>query len=96
MLLMPASGYLASNFSRWGVNFFNAVKMPPWGPDNHMVYTILNTTHVLTSYVFVSLITIHILAALRHMALRDGLVARILPGQGQPCRYNCTRPDPQP
>ena len=89
MLLMPVSGYVASNFSPHGVNFFNAVKMPPWGPDNHTVYTILNTTHVLTSYVFVSLIAIHILAALRHLALRDGIVTRILPAQ---TRNNRTRP----
>jgi cytochrome b561 len=83
MLIMPVSGYIASNFSRWGVNFFNAVKLPPWGPDNHAVYTILNTTHVITSYVFVSLIAIHTLAALRHLAMGDGIVARILPLQSR-------------
>ncbi len=57
MILMPVSGYVASNFSKWGVNFFNSMKIPPppWGPDNQAVYAALNTTHVVTSYVFVAL-----------------------------------------
>src|SRR5262245_25092799 len=31
MLIMPLSGYIASNFSKWGVNFFNVLKLAPWG-----------------------------------------------------------------
>lgn len=77
MLIMPLSGYIASNFSKWGVNFFNAVKLPPWGVPNEAVYDALNTTHVVTSYVFVALIAIHVLAALRHLMLRDGIFSRM-------------------
>ena len=79
MLIMPLSGYIASNFSKWGVNFFNAVKLPPWGVESEAVYNVLNTTHVVTSYVFVTLIAVHVLAALRHVMLRDGIFNRMWP-----------------
>jgi cytochrome b561 len=77
MIVMPVSGYVASNFSKWGVNFFNAIKLPPWGVENQMVYDVLNTTHVLTSYLFISLIALHALAAIRHLTLRDGIFGRM-------------------
>lgn len=77
MLIMPLSGYLASNFSRWGVNFFNVLHMPPWGPESQAIYGFLNATHVVTSYAFVALIAVHVLAALRHLLLRDGVFERM-------------------
>jgi len=79
MLIMPLSGYIASNFSKWGVNFFNTVKLLPWGVESEVVYGVLNTTHVVTSYVFVALIAVHVLAALRHVVLRDGIFNRMWP-----------------
>jgi cytochrome b561 len=80
MILMPLSGYVASNFSKWGVNFFNSVKIPAWGPDNHALYAVFNTTHVITSYVFVALIALHLIAALNHAVRKDGVFSRMLPG----------------
>jgi cytochrome b561 len=82
MLLMPAAGYLASNFSKFGVNLFNAVLLPPWGIDDRRIYAMFNTIHVVTSYVFVALITLHVAAALRHLYLRDGIFLRIWPARG--------------
>jgi cytochrome b561 len=32
--MLPLSGYLASNFSKHGIKFFNLVRWPPWGPDD--------------------------------------------------------------
>jgi cytochrome b561 len=77
MLLMPAAGYLASNFSKFGVNLFNAVLLPPWGIDDRRLYALFNTTHVVTSYLLVGLIAVHVLAALRHLYLRDGIFMRM-------------------
>jgi cytochrome b561 len=82
MLVMPAAGYLASNFSKFGVNYFNAVLLPPWGVDDRRFYTVFNTTHIVTSYVFVALIAVHVLAALRHLYLRDGVFQRMWPARG--------------
>jgi cytochrome b561 len=77
---MPITGYVASNFSKYGVNFLNVVKLPPWGIDDKTIYGAFNTAHVFTSYVFVALIAAHVLAAFRHLLKRDGIFSRMLPG----------------
>ena len=82
MLTMPLAGYLASNFSKFGVNYFNAVLLPPWGVDDRRLYAVFNTTHVFTSYVLVALISVHVLAALRHLYLGDGVFRRMWPASG--------------
>jgi cytochrome b561 len=84
MIVMPAAGYLASNFSKFGVNYFNAILLPPWGVDDRQLYALFNTTHVVTSYVLVALISVHVLAALRHLYLRDGVFLRMWPASGAP------------
>jgi cytochrome b561 len=82
MMIMPISGYIASNFSQWGVKYFNAILLPPWGVDDEGIYAFFNGAHVLTSYVFVTLIVIHVAGGLRHLMLRDGIFERIWPGGG--------------
>jgi cytochrome b561 len=79
MIVMPASGYIASNFSKYGVNFFNSIKLAPWGTENAALYAAFNTTHLVTSWLFVGLITLHVLAALRHLAANDGVFDRMWP-----------------
>jgi cytochrome b561 len=77
MVGMPLSGYIASNFSKYGVKLFNLVMLPPWGVNDPHTYSIFNTTHVVLSYLFVALIAVHILAALRHAWAKDGVFARM-------------------
>lgn len=80
MLLMPLAGYTASNFSKFGVKFFNAVLLPPWGIDDRRLYAFFNGLHIITSYVLVALIALHLLAVLRHTVLpRHGILRRMLP-----------------
>jgi cytochrome b561 len=81
MVVMPVSGYVASNFSKYGVNFFNSVKLPPWGPNDATLYAVFNQTHVVTAALFVGLIGLHVLAALRHLAGRDGVFSRMWPAR---------------
>jgi cytochrome b561 len=81
MLVMPSSGYIASNFSKYGVKLFNAVLLPPWGIDDKRIYAVFNTTHVATSYLFVGLIALHVGGAVRHVLRRDGVFARMLPSR---------------
>ena len=78
MLVMPLSGYIASNFSKHGVKLFNRVSLPPWGVDDSSVYALFNGTHIVTSYLLVALIMLHIAAAIRHAVRRDGILQRIL------------------
>jgi cytochrome b561 len=80
MLIMPIAGYTASNFSKFGVKLFNAVPLPPWGVDDRGIYAFFNGLHVGTSYVFVSLIVLHVLAAAKHLIFpRHGILRRMLP-----------------
>lgn len=77
MLVMPLSGYIASNFSKHGVKLFNSIVLPAWGPDDPKIYALFNTTHVITSYLLVALIVLHLLGAIRHALRRDGIMARM-------------------
>jgi len=80
MLIMPAAGYTASNFSKFGVKFFNALLLPPWGADDRDIYAFFNGLHVGTSFVFVALIALHMLAAAKHLIVpRHGILRRMLP-----------------
>ncbi len=77
MLLMPLSGYAASNFSKHGVKFFGR-PWPPWGSDWPAAYAFFNGLHDVTAWVFCALIAGHVLAAAKHgLVDHDGILARI-------------------
>jgi cytochrome b561 len=79
MIVLPASGYVASNFSKYGVTFFGQ-PLRPWAPALPQVYTALNGVHVATAWVFTLLIAGHVLVALQHaFVARDGILRRIWP-----------------
>lgn len=81
MIAMPLTGYLASNFSRHGINFFNAYPLPPWGTDDKSIYGLLNGAHDVLAFVFTAAVIGHIALALYHRIIaRDGLSARMMPG----------------
>ena len=77
MVVMPLSGYLASNFSRHGVKFFNAIVLPPWGPDDKLLYAVFNQIHKTTAVLLFALVLLHVLATLWHSLHRDGIFSRI-------------------
>jgi cytochrome b561 len=85
MLILPASGYLASNFSRWGVRFFG-IPMAPWGTDEARLYELLNGFHEATAWSFAVLIGLHAAAGVRHALIRDGMFHRMLPVPRKPNR----------
>lgn len=79
MVLMPLSGYVASNFSKYGVKFFG-IALKPWGPELPQAYAFFNSLHIATAYVFCALIAGHVLAALKHAFVdRDEVFSRMLP-----------------
>ena len=45
------------------------------------IYAVFNRMHVVTSYLFVGLIALHVFAAVRHAFRRDGVFARMLPSR---------------
>lgn len=77
MIVVPLAGYVASNFSKYGVKFFG-IALRPWGPDLPALYTFLGTLHTVTSWLFCALIAVHVAAALKHAFVnRDGIFSSI-------------------
>jgi cytochrome b561 len=84
MLVQPLAGYIASNFSKYGVKFFG-VAFKPWGADMPAVYAFFNGLHVVTAFVFTALIAGHVMIALKHALIdHDGMFARIWPRNRSP------------
>jgi cytochrome b561 len=85
MLMLPLSGYLASNFSKHGIKFFNVVRWAPWGPDDKMLYGIFNQLHHFSAALLAALVALHLLAVAKHMLInRDGLLLRMWPRRAAP------------
>lgn len=82
LFIMPLAGYLASNFTRYGILLYGVVRLPPWGPEDKVLYATFNKTHVVFSYVLVTLIALHIGAAVYHAIRRDGVFERMWPRPG--------------
>jgi cytochrome b561 len=77
MLVMPLSGYVASNFSKYGVRFFG-VALEPWGPQLPGVYAVFNGIHVGTAWLLTALIAGHVAVALKDAWTdRDGIGGRM-------------------
>jgi cytochrome b561 len=83
MLALPLSGYLASNFSRHGIKFFNVISWAPWGPDDKTLYAFFNGAHHFFALLLALLVAVHVLAVAKHMLVdRDGLLLRMWPRRG--------------
>ena len=79
MVVMPVSGYIGSNFTKYGVVFFG-IKMPPWGWEDKAIYAVFSGIHEYTGSVFIGIIVIHFLAALKHWLWdKDRVMQRMLP-----------------
>ena len=79
MVVQPLSGYVASNFSKYGVKFFGTA-WPPWGAESPLAYAVFSGLHVYSSWLFAALIVGHIGMSLTHALIeRDGVFFRIWP-----------------
>lgn len=82
LILMPIAGFTASQFTKYGVTYFDMFKIPPMGTPNKAVYDIFQGIHETTAYVLVALVFVHVLAALFHLVIaRDGIFQRMFPGR---------------
>lgn len=84
MVAVPLAGYLASNFTRYGIRFFGHA-WPAWGRDDPGVYAVLNGAHVLGAWLFATLVAGHVAIALEHLLIeRDDVFARVWPFAHRP------------
>jgi cytochrome b561 len=79
LVVMALSGFIESNFIKYGIKFFG-YQLPLLGWEDKTIYYLFNRIHVYTSYFFAALIAVHIAAALQHLLLeKDGVFQRMLP-----------------
>ena len=79
MLLMPISGLVGSLFSKYDL-FFLGMKIPKLFEHDAFVKELMTTIHQSTSYIFLTIICIHILAAVKHLVIDcDGVFERMMP-----------------
>ena len=85
-LAMPLAGYLGSVFSGYPIRYFGAT-LPGWGWKDEALKEFFSTVHLVTAVSFISLIALHVLAALKHAFVdRDGVLQRMLPRLASPGR----------
>ena len=79
MFLMPVSGLLGSLFSKYDL-FFLGFKIPKLFEHDAFIKELMTTTHQCTAYIFIGIICIHILAAVKHLVIDcDGVFERMMP-----------------
>lgn len=79
MIAMPVAGYLGSTFSGYPIRYFGLV-LPGWGWKDDALKDFFSSVHLVTAVLFSFLITLHVLAALKHLWIdRDGVFHRMLP-----------------
>ena len=81
LIVMPLSGFAASQFTKYGVTYFGW-KIPSMGSENKVVYDLLQGIHGVTAAILIAVVVIHVLAALKHLLIdRDSVFQRMLPGR---------------
>lgn len=65
MIVMPLSGYLGSSFTKYPIIYFG-IKLPHWGWDSPVLKDLMSTIHLTTVVIFITLIAIHVAAAIKH------------------------------
>ena len=81
LIVMPLSGFAASQFTKYGVNYFGLFKISPMGSENKVVYDLLQGIHGVTATLLIVVVVIHVLAAFKHLLInRDKVFQRMLPG----------------
>ena len=78
MIVMPLSGIVGSIFSKYPIKFFG-ITLPRLAEPNEIIKTFLSDVHHYFAIAFIFLISIHILAALKHLFVDcDGVFERMM------------------
>lgn len=82
MFLQPLTGYISSSFAGYKTRYFG-IPLPQWGWKDPVLNELFTEFHVICSIILLSLIIVHVLAALSHLLiLKDGVFQRIWPASG--------------
>ena len=79
MLAMPISGITGSLFSKYQLKVFG-IELPKFFQYDPLIKEIMTVTHQSTAYLFLIIICVHILAAIKHLLVDcDGVFERMMP-----------------
>ncbi len=79
MIVMPLSGILGSLFSKYDLLVFG-VRLPKFLEHDPVIKELMTIIHQSISYFFLMLISVHILAAVKHLVIDcDGVFDRMMP-----------------
>lgn len=79
IVVMPLSGITASLLSKRGIVFFGWALPRLFDPDRALA-RIFYATHWVTAWILMTLLAVHVLAALKHLLIdRDGVFQRMWP-----------------
>ena len=80
LIALPVSGWLYTSAKGGSVNFFWAVRLPHLLAADDTLADTLIEVHETIAFGLLALVALHLAAALyHHLALRDGVLARMLP-----------------
>ena len=78
MILMPISGLVGSLFSKYDL-LFVGIKIPKFFEHDAFIKELMTITHQWTAYFLLTIICIHILAAIKHLLIDcDGVFERMM------------------
>jgi cytochrome b561 len=81
LIFQPVVGFIASNFTKYGVTYFGLFKIGPFFSENKTLYDLFQGFHEAGAAVLVAVIVIHIAGALKHLMIdKDGVFHRMMPG----------------
>ncbi|MDA9689201.1 cytochrome b [Betaproteobacteria bacterium] len=79
MFIMPVSGLVGSLFSKYDLLFLG-IRIPKFFEHDALIKELMTNTHQWTAYIFLAIISIHILAAVKHLVIDcDGIFERMMP-----------------
>ena len=80
ILAMPLSGWIYTSAAGFGAEFFGLVDIPDLVDRGERLEKVFGEVHEWLATCIIVLVSIHVLAALRHQfVLKDGLLRRMLP-----------------
>ncbi len=84
MIAMPVSGYVINSTANFPFRYFGGMKVPNLIPTNELWQGAAETVHLAAFWIFLLIISIHVLAAVRHHVIKkNNVLIRMLPGSGR-------------
>ncbi|MDE2583903.1 MAG: cytochrome b/b6 domain-containing protein [Betaproteobacteria bacterium] len=79
LLIVPVAGFLSASFTKYQMKFFGIPLPRLFAPDDSL-NEVFHNLHEGAIWVLVTLLGLHLAGVAYHLARRDGLIKRILPG----------------